>query len=261
MKIVCIPASMLALILIIPSLGHGFPGPTIETLKTGSLEEQVEAMYFFGYSGNRKAFWHLVKNLDRSFDKEDKNQWGPVFRQAAAISLGRLQDDRGVPFLVKRYEVETNEKVKQAVLFALGFYRNADIFPVIQKGLAATDLETKIEALRCAARSGTVAASGDIKAMTDQADVFGLRMAGSYALVALGTEPDTYSRVLVEGLRHREPEIRFWAAWYISQVELTGAIDEIIRALEIENYSWVRQEMERALTVLYDARWRREKDL
>ncbi len=239
----------------------GFPGPKIENLKTGSLEEQVEAMYYFGYSGNKKAFWYMVKNLERTFDGNDENPWGATFRQAAAVSLGRLGDDRAVPFLLKRYGVEQNEKVKQAILFALGFYKSSVILPVIRDGLSSQDRDTRVEALRAAARFKNSEIAGDIQGITDQAEDYIIKMAGAYALVSLENEPDRYAEVLLGGLTRKEPDIRFWAVYYLSRVERIDAIDDIIRALEIENYSWVRREMERALSVLYESRKRREKDL
>ena len=91
--------------------------PVMEYFKTGSREKQIFAMHYFSYSKNKRCFWYLVKNLNRSFDKEDKNTWGPKFRSVAAESLGRLSDERAVPFLIKRYKKEKNLKVKKSIIF------------------------------------------------------------------------------------------------------------------------------------------------
>jgi HEAT repeat protein len=224
---------------------RSYARPVLEHLKTGSFEQRLAALYYFGYSGNKKAFWYFVKNLDREFDGEADRSWGVRFRRAAAVSLGRLKDERGVPFLLKRYGKEKNPAVRRAIMFALSFYgRSKGVEDIIKDGLLSNNRELVIESVATAAATEDKKFIPDIKNIQSSSKNPELKLVTAYALVRLGKKPGEQMKVITSMLKSRRPELRFLAAYYLSRTEYIGAIDDLIRAIEIEIYSWVRREME-----------------
>ncbi len=220
----------------------------LEHLRTGSFEQQLAAIYYFGYSGNKKAFWYFVKNLDREFDGEADRSWGMRFRRASAVSLGRLKDKRGIPFLVKRYGQEKNPVVKRAIMFGLSFYgRGEGVADIIRDGLVSSNRELMIEAVATAAITGDKGFVPLIRKIQNGSSDPEVKLVTAYALIKLGEESGEQIKSITSILKSPRPELRFLAAYYLSQTDSTGAIDDIIKAIEIEIYSWVRREMELCL--------------
>jgi HEAT repeat protein len=219
--------------------------PVMQHLITGSFEQQLAAIYYFGYSGNRKAFWYFVKNLNREFHGEADRSWGMRFRRAAAVSLGRLKDERGVPFLVKRYKKEKNPVVRRAILFSLSFYgRGAGVTDIIKNGLESKNRELVIEAVATAAVTGDKELVPFVKKIQSGSSDPEVKLVTAYALVKLGGEFGEQIKSIISMLKNPRPELRFLAAYYLSRTEYIGAVDDVIKAIEIEIYSWVRREME-----------------
>ena len=224
--------------------------PLLEHLNSGSFEEQIHAMYYFGYSKNKSCFWILVKNLNKTFDKEDSSPWGERFRQAAAESLGRLGDGRAVPFLIKQYNDEKKESVKRSIIFSLGFFKDKEILPVLTDGLQSKNRDVLFESLETAASYGDTSVVSRVKSIAGTKDDTGLSVLSSYALIRLGDESEKHASLLRKELVNSDPSIRYWSAYCLSRTDRVEAIDDLIKALEIENYPWVRKEMEFALVML-----------
>ncbi len=219
--------------------------PLLEHLRTGSYEQQLAALYYFGYSGNRKAFWYFVKNLDRELEGEAERSWGMRFRRAAAVSLGRLKDERGIPFLVKRYGKEKNPAVRRAIMFGLSFYgRGEGVAEVIKDGLVSDNRELMIESVAAAATTGDKDFVTLLKKTGAGTKDPELKLVVAYALIKLGEKPETQINSITSMLKSPRPELRFLAAYYLSRTEYFRAVDNVIKAIEIEIYPWVRREME-----------------
>lgn len=219
--------------------------PLLEHLRTGSYEQQLTALYYFGYSGNRKAFWYFVKNLDRELKGEAERSWGMRFRRAAAVSLGRLKDERGIPFLVKRYGKEKNPAVRRAIMFGLSFFgRGEGVAEVIKDGLVSDNRELMIESVAAAATTGNKAFVPLLEKIDNGTRDPELKLVVAYALIKLGEKPETQINSITSILKSPRPELRFLAAYYLSRTEYFRAVDDVIKAIEIENYPWVRREME-----------------
>jgi HEAT repeat protein len=167
------------------------------------------------------------------------------FRRAAAVSLGRLKDERGVPFLLKRYRKENNPAVRRAIMFALSFYgRSEGVADIIKEGLSSNNRELVVETVATAAATGDKKFIPDIMNIQNSSKNPELKLVTAYALVKLGKKPGEQIKIITSMLKSRRPELRFLAAYYLSRTEYIGAIDDLIRAIEIEIYSWVRREME-----------------
>jgi hypothetical protein len=232
--------------------------PLLRDLQTGSYEQQLAAIYYFGYSGNKKAFWYFVKNLEKEFNGSQDVSWGVRLRQAAAVSLGRLRDRRGVPFLTKRYGKEKNSKVKRAIMYGLSFYKaDAESSGVIKDGLLSDNRQLMIESLNTAAVSGDKSLTGRIKEIISGSKDPEIKLVCSYALIMLGENAAGHIKPITSQLVSPMPEMRFLSAYYLKRSGYFDAAGEVLKAIEIENYQWVRREMEECL---YRLNWiRREK--
>ncbi len=229
--------------------------PLLQHLRTGSYEQQLAALYYFGYSGNKKAFWYFVKNLDRELEGEAERSWGMRFRRAAAVSLGRLKDERGIPFLVKRYGKEKNPAVLRAIMFGLSFYgRGEGVTEVIKKGLVSDNRELKIESVAAAAATGDKDFVPLLKKTGNVTQDPELNLVVAYALIKLGEKPEAQIKLITSVLKSPRPELRFLAAYYLSRTEYFRAVDDVIKAIEIEIYPWVRREMESCVYRLNEIR-------
>jgi len=224
--------------------------PDIEDLKTGSYQQQLFAMKYFGYSQNKKAFWYMVKNLNRTFDTDAGDEWGVRFRKTAAESLGRIRDLRAVPFLVKRFEVESENTVLASIVSALSFYKSPAVFKVLKKGLASDDDKVRIESVKACALYGDKTFVVQIKQLLQKKPEKQDALAIYFALLKLGDEPDINADLIKKELKNRDPEIRYLAAYFLSMTERLEAIKYLLQALEIENYSWVGRQIESTLHIL-----------
>lgn len=222
----------------------------MEDLDSGSQEQQISAMYYFGYSKNKACFWYLVKNLDRTIDSEDRNPLGERLRTAAAEAMGRLGDDRAVPFLLKRYRQEKRDGVKRAIIGSLSNFRDKDILPVLKDALQSDNRDLLMESMQCAASYGDSSVVPKIREIREKQEDAGLRLMSSYALVRLGDEPDKNTELLRKDIINSDPAIRFWSAYCLSRTDRIEAIGDLLRALEIENCPWVRKEIEIAVVQL-----------
>ncbi|MCP4138586.1 MAG: HEAT repeat domain-containing protein [bacterium] len=240
---------------------NGIARPSFEDLKYGSREKQIAAMLDLGYSGNKKVFWYLVRNLERTFDKNDENPWGERYRRAAALSLGRIKDDRALPFLLKQYKVEKKETVKASILFSLRFYkhRTKDILPAIEDGLASSKTMIRVDALQTAAILEDKSVLTKVKEISNSTKNERVKTAAAFCLMNLGDEVDKNLDAIKEGLRSKDPVTRFRSAFYFSISDKIEVIDELQEAIDIENYYWVKKEMKMALSILVDIR-RKKKE-
>jgi len=234
--------------------------PELEDLKTGSPEQQISAMYYFGYTGNKKAFWYMVNNLGKTINGNEESPLAQRVRQAAAEALGRIRDERAVPFLIERFGREKNDRVKRAILFGLSFYKNPEILPVLKQGLESENSEVLNEALRLAAELGDKNVIPRIKTLSIKENDEIFELSRAFVLLRLEDEQDENSKILIAGLKSKNPLIRFWSANYLSMTARTEAIKEIIKALEIENYIWVSREMERSLYLLAEIKRKKESE-
>ncbi len=224
--------------------------PMIEDISVGTVEQKISAMYYFGFSKNKASFWYMVKNLDKTYESDDLSYQGERIRKAAAESLGRLGDERAVPFLIKRFNGETREAVKISIIASLGAYKDKDILPVLKAGLESDSKEMVMEALQSAASYGDTGLVAQIKNIADKSTDDGLRLFSAYALIMLKDEPEKNAGYLRKGLSNPDPTIRFWSAGCLSLIDRIDAIEDLLKALEIENQHWVRKEIEYAVVML-----------
>ncbi|MGQ9842120.1 MAG: HEAT repeat domain-containing protein [Spirochaetota bacterium] len=221
----------------------------IEMLKNGTWEQRITAMYTLGYSGNKKAFWYLVKYLDQSF--ESANQGLAVrVRQAAAISLGRLKDDRAIPYLVERYKKEDNIEVKRAIMFALRFFKpTAEATTVVKQGLADSNKDIKWEALMVSSIYCDNSISGEIAQLSNTDDPE-IKVITAYIQYMLNQNKPENEAIMRKSLSHKSSLVRYWAAHFLTQSIGTAALEDIMKALEIESVWWVANEMENNIYIL-----------
>ncbi len=247
----------------IPSGAVAADNQYIETLRSGSYERRIDAMLHLGFAGNKAAFYYLVENLNSGRDREPAAPRHVRTRSVAAEALGRLRDDRAIAHLVARYGDEESPEVKRSILFALSFYRSAVTESVINVGLSSGDEGVLFEAIRTAALSGNASTAPRLREIAAQSPVERVRLAGAYALVALGENVEKNTALLEEGLKSRDPESRFWAAVYLGEVGRTGSLESLAKAREIENMEWVKREIDIAAARLATMRKRqreREED-
>ncbi|MCU0846660.1 MAG: HEAT repeat domain-containing protein [Spirochaetes bacterium] len=252
----------LLLLLSFPALeGEAGRWPTFDDLESGSYEEKITAMYFYGYSRNKRAFWYMVKNLDAETGSERGRELGERVRTSAAESLGRLGDERAVPFLVERYRVEKSDPVRKSILSALGRFKGAGISQTVSDGLLSGNTDVQNEALVTAAMIGDRGLVPQIRAITVKEGDSRTKYSICFALVKLGDDPEKNSGLFRSGLKEKDPSTRFWCAYYLSMTDRTELISDIIAAVEIENQEWVKKQMETAIYALSEIKKKREKDL
>ncbi len=221
----------------------------IEMLKSGTWEQRITAMYTLGYSGNKKAFWYLVKYLDQSFQSENQTLAVRV-RQAAAISLGRLKDERAVPYLVERYKKEDNADVKRAIIFALRFFKpTPEAITVVKQGLADSNKDIKWEALMVSSIYCDSSLSGEISQLA-QSDDPEIKVITAYIQYMLNQNKPENEALMRKSLAHKSPLVRYWASHFLTKSLGTPALEDIMKALEIESVWWVANEMENSVYIL-----------
>lgn len=229
---------------------HVLSKPTVEQLKTGTFEQRIEAIKYFGKIKYKKVFWDLVRYLNKDFKNKNLNSWSVKFRGHAAEALGRIGDKRAILHLLKRYKVESSLKVKRSIVYALSFYRSKDIIPVISNALISKDNDLRLEALHATAKSADYPLHDKVKSIKKTTRVYKIYLAACYTLVCLDSNAKFNYKQVQKGLAKTNPEYRFLAAYYLKKIGQTTAIEVIVKALEIENYYWVRKEMEDALAYL-----------
>ncbi|MCX8123932.1 MAG: HEAT repeat domain-containing protein [Spirochaetes bacterium] len=221
----------------------------LEMLKNGTWEQRITAMYTLGYSGNKKAFWYLVKYLDQSFQSDNQSLAVRV-RQAAAISLGRLKDDRAIPYLVDRYKKEENTEVKRAILFALRFFKpTPEAIAVVKQGLADSNKDIKWEALMASCAYCDSSLSGEIGQLA-QSDDPEIKVITAYIQYMLNQNKQENESIMRKSLTHKQPLVRYWASHFLTKSVGTAALEDIMKALEIESVWWVANEMENSIYIL-----------
>ncbi len=213
-------------------------------LKHGSWEQRVHAMYHLGYSGYKPSFWLLVEYLNKEFEEPNDSRLGVRVRQAAATALGKLKDDRAVQHLVERYKKEKKPRVRKAILFSLGFYDKQQIAEIVQSGLKDDSPEVQWEALQTASSLGDKAPVGAVQQFASSNDDPGVEIIASYVLYESGQEKEKNRDVMLNGLKNKDPEVRYWATHYAAKALGVEALDPIIRASEIESVYWVMKEMD-----------------
>ncbi|RPI90245.1 MAG: HEAT repeat domain-containing protein [Spirochaetales bacterium] len=216
----------------------------IETLRSGSYERRIDAMLHLGFAGNKAAFFYLVENLNSGHDREPAAPRHIRTRSVAAEALGRLRDDRAIPHLVARYGDEESPEVKRSILFALSFFKSAAAEGIVNDGLSSGDEGVLFEAIRTAALSGNASTAPRLREIAAKSPVERVRLAGAYALVALGDTVEKNMTLLEEGLKSRDAESRFWAAVYLGEVGRAVSLESLAKAREIENMEWVKREID-----------------
>ncbi|MDH7552776.1 MAG: HEAT repeat domain-containing protein [Spirochaetota bacterium] len=221
----------------------------IEMLKNGTWEQRITAMYTLGYSGNKKAFWYLVKYLDQSFQSENQSL-GVRVRQAAAISLGRLKDDRAIPYLVERYKKEENTEVKRAIIFALRFFKpTPEAITVVKQALADSNKDIKWEALMVSSVYCDSSLASDIAQLANSDDPE-IKVIAAYIQYTLNQNKPENEALMRKSLTHKSPLVRYWASHFLVKSVGTPALEDIMKALEIESVWWVANEMENSIYIL-----------
>ncbi|HSV96007.1 MAG TPA: hypothetical protein VLM75_03625 [Spirochaetota bacterium] len=256
-------ATAFVMVFAIPSGAPTAENRYIESLRSGSHERRIDAMLQLGFAGNKAAFFYLVENLNSGRDKESAARRHVRTRSVAAEALGRLRDDRAVPHLVMRYGGEESPEVKRSILFALSFFKSAAAEGVVNDGLSSGDEGVLFEAIRTAALSENASHAPRLRDIAAGSPVERVRLAGVYALVALGDDVEKNTTLLEEGLKSRDPEVRFRAAVYLGEVGRAGSLENLAKAREIENMDWVKREIDIAAARLATMRKRqreREED-
>jgi HEAT repeats len=226
----------------------------------GSPEQVVEALNQLSYAGYKSMFWNYVKYLDYTAGEDQGGTAAYRVRKAAAEALGRLKDDRAVAPLVERFRKEKNNQVKAAILYGLSFYRSASAYPIIDESLASQDDDIRYHAMMTAVTVQRKEAIPKIKSIFTNEKDEALKITECYALYALGDAPSENTKLLAEGLRHKDPVVRYRAADYIARLKIDSVVGDVVKALEIENRWWVRLEMDRTVTILYTERRRKYEE-
>lgn len=219
-------------------------------LQNGSIDARIDAMYQLGYAANKEAFWDMVKYLDFKFENQDDSDLSVRCRLAAAESLGRLKDERAVPYLVKRYGVEPSGKVKAKIIFALSFYKTKDVLPVIQNGLESANEDILFESIRAAALYKNPALCPKLKQILTETKNPVIKLTADFALLETNDDATSHAAALKTALADKDPLIRFLAAQYLGRSNRLDAIPSVVKALEIENQFWVQTEMETCFMAL-----------
>ena len=111
--------------------------------------------------------------------------------------------------------------------------------------------------MKTAAQLGDKSVVSQIKNIQGKTENTSVKMFSYYALVKLEEDIDGNAKKLKDELKNQNPIMRYWAAHYLSMTDRFEAIGDLINALEIENYYWVRREMDFAIDLL----GKRKKDL
>ena len=74
--------------------------------------------------------------------------------------------------------------------------------------------------------------------------------------MALGDDVEVNRKVLIAGLLSKDPVVRYRSADYLGRLKVVQAVVDVVRAIEIENRYWVRAELDRTRSILYDERRR-----
>jgi len=145
---------------------------------------------------------------------------------------------------------------------------DGDLEPALAAAKKEKEPEAKCEAKPAAAAS--VIGGGDesaekevapkIRAIFNSEKDEGAKVVESYALLALGDDVEGNTKFLVAGLRSQDPIVRFRSTDCLARLKLDSAIEEMVKAFEIENRWWVRVEMDRTLAILYGERRRKSEE-
>jgi HEAT repeat protein len=226
----------------------------------GSPEQVIEALNQLSYAGIKSMFWNYVKYLDYSAGEDQGGTAAYRVRKAAAEALGRLKDDRAIPYLIERFKKEKNNKVKSAILYGLSFYRSAAANPIIDESLTSQDDDIRYNAMITAVTVERKEAIPKIKNIFNSEKDAALKITECYALYALGDSPAENTKLLTEGLKDKDPVVRYRANDYIARLKIDSVVGDVLKALEIENRWWVRVEMDRTVTILYNEKRRKREE-
>jgi hypothetical protein len=225
----------------------------------GSIEEVVNALGELSYAGSRKPFWSYVRYLNYEAGESEGGR-AYVVRRAAAEALGRIRDDRSITPLIERFKKEKNDSVRAGILYGLMFYPQAESSPLFAEGLSSQSEDVRFTALISIAACGRKDLVSKIKPLLESEKEETMKLSAAYALYMLGEEKSINRGKCIRGLASVDPSVRFRAADLIGRAKIDDAINDIVKAIEIENRYWVRIEMDRALTILYYERKRKREE-
>jgi HEAT repeat protein len=255
---------LFSIIIAVLAAGQSFatePSQYQDFIANGASSDQlVEALKYFSYSGNKTNFWYYVKYLDYNAGENGGTDAAVFVRKTAAEALGRIKDERAIPFLIERYKKEKKDTVKSSIVYALGFYKSADSQPMIEESIASQDEDIRFQGMMAAVTLGKKEVAPKIRAIFNAEKDEGLKVVESYALFSLGDDVDGNRKLLIAGLRSSDPVVRFRSADYLARLKIDSAIDEMSKAFDIENHWWVRIEMDRTLSILYGERRRKREE-
>ncbi len=243
----------LLVVILLLLTSDAFAEDFLKTLEDGSVEEKIEAMYNTGYAGNKAVFWYFVKYLSYT-PKNGDNQLAIRCREAAAEGLGRINDKRAIPYLIEQYKKEKNIAVKRKIMFAFRRYRDAEIIPLVEDAISSSDPDLRFQGVMTASFSNNEDYAVKVSQLLENEKDSTVKLAGIYCLANIGSDFDNNFSQLLKALHQKEPELRYWAAQFIRVIDNPKGIDDLVKALEIENKIWVRNEMELALSTLYVSR-------
>ncbi|HRX15335.1 MAG TPA: hypothetical protein P5123_03390 [Spirochaetota bacterium] len=220
--------------------------PMFRQLMEGTLEQKTQAMYHLGYAKSRKPFWLYVKYL--SFMPQERDEMSAIqCREAAADALGRIKDPRAAKYLLERWEVEKQPIVKRKIIFSLRNYRDEKIADVIRAGLKDEDERVVFESVVSSAFYKNESLSTDIKSFMDKTEDTALKAACAFSLIMLNYEVTDNAKFLRESLTNKNPEVRYWCAFFLGEADRVEAIRDLERALDIEYRYYVARQIDLAI--------------
>lgn len=210
----------------------------------------IETINHLSYAGYKEGFWDYVRYLDYAIDEESGSD-AYLVRKAAAEALGRIRDDRAIPYLVERFAKEKKDQVSGSIIFALSYYPCEQTNKIVAEGLISQNdiirYEATIAVVKISAKNLIPDLQKEYIAEKDDS----IKMAALYALSALGSESEKNNAELVSGLKNRDPVVRYRSADYIGRLKLVSALKNINSAIEIENKYWVLIQLENTKTILH----------
>lgn len=248
-----IKIQLIAVLFITITLNAG----SLEKLQSGTITEKIETMNSMGFSGNKTGFWFFVKYLNYESEFADDLS-AAKYRQAAAEALGRIRDDRAVPYLVERYKKEKNIAVKTSIMFSMRFYHESSMSEAVLDGIKSDDSNLKFQSILAAEKIEDDSLASAITSEFDSADKGEIKTTCAYVLF-LKTKGETHYKYLLASLKENNADTRYWTAYYLGEIAAFDSANHLIKAIEIESIYWVRRKMEESLAKIYLAEKDRKK--
>lgn len=237
------------IVLIILTAARAYAANSLEILQNGTINEKIILMQEMGYAGNKTGFWLFVKYLN--FESEGADEiTASKCRQAAAEALGRIRDDRAVPYLVERYGKEKNINVKRSIMFAFRFYSDESIKEAIIDGISTEDEDLQFQAVLAAEENDDASVTGEIEKLYQSTKQGDIRATCAYILYKKNEE-EKYYNFLLTSLTDRSPDTRYWSAHYLGELKIFSSTSSLIKAIEIESVKWVKRKMEDSIARIY----------